>query len=125
MFLKNVNKNTAPNLSLKIDINLKKFLVSSGNWSKVVELPPLPFDKSYDMAIEAMTIATELFLKGEHDGFEVDGEDDYLKLESSIRAVDIDHFAEDDYNFVALTKNIVNNTSMSKYVEEYESLTNN
>ena len=104
---------------------MKKFLVSSGNWSKVIELPPLPFDKSYDMAIEAMTIATELFLKGEHDGFEVDNEDDYLKLESSIRAVDIDHFAEDDYNFVALTKNIVNNTSMSKYVEEYESLTNN
>lgn len=105
--------------------NLKRFLVSSGNWSKVVELPPLSFDKSYDMAIEAMTIATELFLKGQHDGFDVDGDEDHLKLESSIRAVDIDHFAEDDYNFVALTKNIVNNTSMSKYVEEYESLTNN
>ena len=42
--------------------NLKKFLVSSGNWSKVIELSSLPFDKSYDMAIEAMTIATELFL---------------------------------------------------------------
>ena len=122
---KDANKNTALKSSLKTGINLKKFLVSSGNWSKVVELPSLPFDKSYDMAIEAMTIATELFLKGEHDGFEVDDGCDYLKLESSIRAVDIDHFAEDDYNFVALTKNIVNNTSMSKYVEEYESLTNN
>ena len=105
--------------------NLKKFLVSSGNWSKVIELSSLPFDKSYDMAIEAMTIATELFLKGQHDGFDVEGNEDHLTLESSIRAVDIDHFAEDDYNFVALTKNIVNNTSMSKYVEEYESLTNN
>ena len=122
---KDANKNIALKSSLKTGINLKKFLVSSGNWSKVVELPTLSFDKSYDMAIEAMTIATELFLKGEHDGFEVDGKDDYLNLESSIRAVDIDHFAEDDYNFVALTKNIVNNTSMSKYVEEYESLTNN
>tara|TARA_Y100000004_G_scaffold174201_1_gene212714 strand:+ start:139 stop:465 length:327 start_codon:yes stop_codon:yes gene_type:complete len=105
--------------------NSKKFLVSSGNWSKVVELSSLPFDKSYDMAIEAMTIATELFLKGQHDGFDVEDNEDHLKLESSIRAVDIEHFAEDDYNFVALTKNIVNNTSMSKYVEEYESLTNN
>ena len=105
--------------------NSKKFLVSSGNWSKVVELSSLPFDKSYDMAIEAMTIATELFLKGQHDGFDVEGNEDYLKLESSIRAVDIEHFAEDDYNFVALTKNIVNNTSMSKYVEEYQSLTSN
>ena len=122
---KDANKNIALKSSLKTGINLKKFLVSSGNWSKVVELPTLSFDKSYDMAIEAMTIATELFLKGQHDGFDVDGDEDHLSLESSIRAVDIDHFAEDDYNFVALTKNIVNNTSMSKYVEEYESLTNN
>ena len=28
------------------------------------------------MAIEAMTIATELFLKGEHDDFDVDGDDE-------------------------------------------------
>ena len=104
---------------------MKKFLVTSGNWSKIVEVDSSCFEKSYDMAIEAMTIATELFLKGQHDGFDVEGNEDHLTLESSIRAVDIDHFAEDDYNFVALTKNIVNNTSMSKYVEEYESLTNN
>ena len=104
---------------------MKKFLVTSGNWSTIIEVDSSCFEKSYDMAIEAMTIATELFLKGEHDNFEAEGEDEYLTLESSLRAVDIDHFSEDDYNFVALTKNIVNNTSMAKYVEEYESLTNN
>ena len=90
----------------------KTFSVESENWAYFINLDTEYYEKTRDMAIEAMTRALEAYMDGKYKDFVTDGDDADLILAPQLSAFCENEESGEEENFICLTSFLFMNAGM-------------
>lgn len=90
----------------------KTFRVESENWAYFINLETSNYEKTRDMAIEAMTRALEDFANGKYENFVTEGDDEDLILSAKLSAFCEEDESHNEESFMCLTTFLFQNAGM-------------